>query len=103
MRFYDRSNLLNGLSFKYHDAKHIDRNDSDSGYGGVHVRTESGYSDTTTIAGKYVHTYKTLELCGFSVGSDGTMSWDFCTDGKKDYMGHVQKGWSEANHNWTNC
>ncbi len=100
--FYDRDNSLNGISFKFDDGS-LSGGDSVSGYGGCSVTKESGWSDSTTFAGKYVHTYDDLEICGFSVSSDGTMAYSYCQDGRRDNMGFVQTEYSERTDKYTNC
>lgn len=100
--FDTRGNQLNGISFKFDDTG-LYGGDHEVGYGGCYISKESGWSDSTTFAGKYIHTYQSSEICGVSFSSDGEMSFTLCNEGEKDAMGHTQTDYSEVEHNYTNC
>jgi hypothetical protein len=102
VEFYDRGNDLNGISFKFDDSS-LEGGDTATGYGGCSVNKESGWSGSTTFAGKYLHTYDELKICGFSVSNDGTVGYSFCNEGEKDPMGFTQIDYSEKEDRYTNC
>ncbi|MEZ3143743.1 hypothetical protein [Halobaculum sp. MBLA0143] len=101
--FYSRDNALNGVSFKFDDYANLGSGGSAAGYGGCSVTKESGWSGSTTFGGKYVHTYETLEVCGFSTGFEGEMTLSYCNQGHKDEMGFTQINYSERDDEYTNC
>jgi hypothetical protein len=99
--FYDRDNSLKAICFKYDDTS-LDEGEYDHGYGGVDMAPEDGLDSDTTFAGKWVHTYQELKVCGFYT-QHGKASTKSCYDGEEDFGGFVQTDYGDAEHHFDNC